>query len=133
MAKILIIGEHSSNREFIAETLAEEGHLVVAISNPALTGEVLTTLEPDLVLLDFLKSRMDLSDALEEIKKRDSHLPVLTFTSYGHYREEIRFEVTNGHGIKSFSLGMLKQKVAELIGQKPIRYFERARDHLLLS
>jgi DNA-binding NtrC family response regulator len=133
MAKILILGEYSSVREFMAEELAEEGHLVVAISNPALTGELLTTLEPDLVLLDFLKSRMDLWDALQEIKRRDSHLPVLAFTSYGHYREEIKFEVTNGYGIESFSLEILKQKVAELLGRNPIHDFERVKDHLLLG
>ena len=120
MAKILILGEYSSVRDFIAEELAGEGHLVAVIGNPALIGELLTTLEPDLVLLDFLKSRMDLWGVLEEIKKRDPHLPVLTFTSYGRYKEEIRFEVTNGNGIKSFSLEILKQKVAEVLMQKPI-------------
>jgi CheY-like chemotaxis protein len=132
MAKILILGEHPSAREFIAEELAGEGHLVAAISNPAMIGALLTTLEPDLVLLDFLKSRMDLWAASEEIKRRDPHLPVFTFTSYGRYKEKIRFEVMNGYGIKSFSLEILKQKVAELPGQDPIRDFEKTRDHLLL-
>jgi len=132
MAKILVVGEHPSVREFIAEDLAGEGHLVVAIGNPALIGELLTTLEPDLVLLDFLRSRMDLWGALGEIKRRDPHLPLLTFTSYGRYKEEIRFEVTNGHGSESFSLEILKQKVAELLGRDPIHDYERMRDHLLL-
>ncbi len=59
-------------------------------------------------------------------------LAVLTFTSYGRYKEEIRFEVTNGYKIKSFSLEILKQKVAELLGRKPIHDFERVRDHFLL-
>ena len=132
MAKILVVGEHPSVREFIAEDLAGEGHLVVAIGNPALIGELLATLEPDLVLLDFLRSRMNLWRALGEIKRRDSHLPVFTFTSYGRYKEEIRFEVMNGNGIESFSLEILKQKVAELLGRDPIHDFERMRDHLLL-
>ena len=132
MAKILVVGEHSSVREFIAEELAGEGHLVVAIGNPALIGELLTTLEPDLVLLDFLRSRMNLWRALGEIKRRDPHLPVFTFTSYGRYKEEITFEVMNGHGVKTFSLGILKQKVAELLGRKPMHDFERMKDHLLL-
>ncbi len=132
MAKILIMGELSSVREIMAEELAGEGHLVVAISSPALIEELLTTLEPDLVLLDFLKSRMDLWGALEEIKRRDPHLPILTFTSYGRYKEEIRFEVTNGYGIRSFSLEILKQKVAELLKRKPIQEFEGMRHDILL-
>ena len=132
MAKILIVGEFSSVREFIAEELAGEGHLVVAIGNPALIGELLTTLEPDLVLLDFLKSRMDLWAALEEIKRRDPHLPVLTFTSYGRYNEEVRFEVTNGNGIKSFPLEILKQKVAKVLMPTPIYGVDGVRRDLLL-
>lgn len=132
MDKILILCEDAGIREFIAEELAGEGHLVVAVSNPALIGELLSALEPDLVLLDFLKRRMELWGALEEIERRDPHPPVLTFTSYGRYKKEINFEVTNGYGIRSFSLEILKQKVAELLGRKPIHDFERGRDHLLL-
>ena len=132
MAKILLVGEDPRVREFIAEELAAEGNLVVAIGNPALIAELLITLEPDLVLLDFLPSRMNLWRAVGEIRRWDAHLPIFTFTSYSRYKEEIRFEVMNGHGIKSFSLEILKQKVAELLGQEPIHDFERMRDHLLL-
>jgi DNA-binding NtrC family response regulator len=132
MAKILIMGEHPSVREFIAEELAGKGHLVVAIGNPALIGELLPTLEPNLVLLDLLKSRMNLLRALGEIKRRDAHLPVFTFTSYGRYKEEIRFEVMNGSGVKSISLEILKQEVAERLGREPIHNSERMKDHLLL-
>ena len=132
MAKILVVGEHPSVREFIAEELAAEGHLVVAIGNPVLIGELLTTLEPDLVLLDFLRSRMNLWRALGEIKRRDAHLPVFTFTSYGRYKEEIRFEVMNGSGVKSITLEMLKEEVSMLLGREPIYGFGRLKDHLLL-
>ena len=132
MAKILVVGEHSRVREFLAEELAGEGHLVVAIGNPALIGELLTTLEPDLVLLDFLRSRMNLWRALGEIKRRNAHLPVFTFTSYGRYKEELRFEVMNGGGAKSISLEMLKQEVSMLLWQEPIYDFGRLKDHPLL-
>jgi len=132
MAKILVVGEDPSVREFIAEDLAGEGHLVVAIGNPGLIGELLTTLEPDLVLLDFLRSRMNLWRALGEIKRRDAHLPVFTFTSYGRYKEEIRFEVMNGSGVKSITLEMLKEEVSMLLGREPIYGFGRLKDHLLL-
>jgi CheY-like chemotaxis protein len=130
MAKILILSEDSNAREFIAEELAGEGHLVVAVGSPTLIGELLTTLEPDLVLLDFLQRRMDLGGALEEIKR--AHLPVFTFTSYGHYKEEIRFEVTSQFGIETFSLEILKQKVADLLKRNPIQKFGEVKHDLLL-
>ncbi len=132
MAKILILSEQPSVREFIAEELGGEGHVVVAIGSPALIGEELTTLEPDLVLLDFLRRRMDLRGVVEEIKRRDPHPPVFTFTSYGHYKEEIRFEVMNEFGIETFSLEILKQKVADLLKRKPIQKFGEVRRNLLL-
>ena len=53
MVKILLMGEDPSAREFIAEDLAGEGHLVATIGNPALIGELLITFDPDLVLLHF--------------------------------------------------------------------------------
>lgn len=43
MTKILIVGEDPSVREFMTKELAGEGRLVVAIGNPALIGELLTT------------------------------------------------------------------------------------------
>jgi len=125
MARILIMGESARVREALAEELAEEGHLVVAIGNPALIRELLTTLEPDLVLLDFYIHGMSQGDPSVEIKRQAPHLPV--FTSYGGYKGEIRLEMTGGYGMKSFSLETLKQKVAELLSPKPIRGFERAR------
>jgi CheY-like chemotaxis protein len=124
MRKILIVGEFSSVREFIAEELAGEGHLVAAISNPAMIGELLTTLEPDLVLLGFHIHGMDQWDASMEIKRQAPHLPVLTFTAYGIGKEKIRLIVRNGYEIKSFSLEILKQKVAELLRRKPIQDFK---------
>ncbi len=132
VAKILILGERPSAREFLAEELAGEGHLVVAIGSSALIRELLTTLAPDLVLLDFLRGKIDLWGALEEIKRRDPHPPVFTFTSYGLYKEEIRFEVTNEYEIEAFSLEILKQKVADLLRRKTIQQPERTDHDFLL-
>ena len=56
MTKILIVGKDPSVREVMAKELAGEGHLVVAIGNCDLIEEMLTTLEPEFVLLNF---RMD--------------------------------------------------------------------------
>jgi len=131
MAKILVIAEHSSIREFISEELAGEGHLVVTIGNPALIGELLSTLEPDLVLLDFHRSRMNLWRVLGEIKRRDAHLPVFSFTSYGRYKGKIRFKVMNGSGVKSIPPEILKQEVAEVVGREPVHDFDRMKGHLL--
>jgi CheY-like chemotaxis protein len=121
MAKILVMGEDPRSREFLAEELAGEGHNVVSIGNPVLLREVLTTLKPDLVLLGFHISGMDQWDASMEIKRQAPHLPVLTFTSYGLGKREIKLVMRSGYEIKSFPLEILKQKVSEAIRRKPVR------------
>ncbi len=131
MTKILIVGKDPSVREFMAEELAGEGHLVVAIGNPALIGEMLTTLEPELVLLDFHLSRMDRWNTLEMFKRRAPHPPVLTFTSYNGGKEEIRLEMADGYGIQRFSFETLKQKISELLRFKPIHGCEWVKEDLL--
>ena len=127
MGKILILGESAMVREFIARELADEGHIVVAIGNSALIGELLDTLEPDLVLLDSHPSRMDRSGVLEGIKRRAPQLPVLTFTSYDGTREEIRLEMMNRSESTRFSLEILKQKIAELPRKPLLPNFELTR------
>ncbi len=121
MANILIMGEDPRSRELLAEELASEGHNVVSIGNPVLLKEVLTTLKPDLVLLGFHINGMDQWDASMEIKRLAPHLPVLTFTSYGLSRREIKLIARDGYQIKSFPIETLKEKVSEAIRRKPVR------------
>ena len=132
MTKILIVGKDPSVREFMAEELAGEGHLVVTTGNPALIEELISTLEPELMLLDFNLSRMDLWNTMERLKKRGPRLPVLTFNSYNGGKEEIRLEMADGYGIQRFSLETLKQKIAELLRLKPIRGWEWVKEDLLV-
>jgi len=132
MAKILMIGEHASVRELIAEELAGAGYIVVAIGNPSLIGQLLTTLQPDLVLLDFHTNGINRWALLQEIKRQAPHLPVLTFAAYGSHREDVRLIIGNGFGIKSFSLDIFKEKIADLLSPTPIHGVDGVREGLSL-
>jgi DNA-binding NtrC family response regulator len=131
MAKILIVGKNNSAREVMAEELANEGYVVVMIGNPALIEELLATLEPDVVLLDLHIDAMDRWNVSMEIKKQAPPLPILTFASYGDAKGEINLIQENGYEIKSFSLEILKQKVAELLKLKPTQSLGGMRDDFL--
>ncbi len=133
MTKILIVGKAPDVREFMAEELAGEGHLVVTIGSPAMIGELLNTLEPSLILLDFDLSRMDRWNTLETFKRRALYPPVLTFTSYNGDKGKIRLEVADGYAIQRFSFETFKQKIPELLRLKPIHGCEWAKEDLLLS
>jgi len=124
MTTILIVGKDSTVREFMAEELAGEGHLVVTIGNLALIEELLSTLEPEMMLLDSNLIGMSHWSALESLNKRGSRLQVLTFFPYNGAKEEIRLEMADGYGIRRFSFETLKQKISELMRHKPIHEWE---------
>ncbi len=113
VAKILIIGKHANVREFVAETLAGAGNLVVAVGISGFSGELLNCLEPDLILLDFHLSRMNRWRVLGSLKN-SPRFPVLTYISENNEgKRKIRLEIPNCEE-KSFSLETLKKKVAAL-------------------
>jgi CheY-like chemotaxis protein len=132
MAKLLIIDECASVRELTAEELAGEGHLVVAIGSPTLSRELITTLEPDLVVLDLHMNRVDRWDVLEEIKRQAPYLPVIIFSSFDEGSKDPRLGGADGYVMKSFWFEKLKQKVAAVLHQRSIQLFEVRKDDIRL-
>ncbi len=113
MAKILIIGEYANIRTLLAEDLAGEGHIVAVTGTPALIGETLMSLEPDVILLDFRLNRIDQWWVLDEVKRQAPHLSVVPFTSY------ISSEENGGNSEAATRyLDTLKKKVTGILTEK---------------
>ena len=119
MKKILIIYDYASVRELLTEELAAEGHLVVPIGKPALAKEVISTLRPDLLLLNLHIDGKDRWDVLEEIKKQDPYLRVLVLRTHDGYQEDLRGSSADVYVIKNFRFEGLRQKVTEVLQRKP--------------
>jgi CheY-like chemotaxis protein len=120
MDKVLIVDGYSSVRELLAEELAGEGKMVVAVGNPASIPEILNTFEPDLVILDvFMNGKMKWS-VLQDIQKRSPQLPVLIFTTT-YPGSDPRLSRVEGWVIKSFIFDEVKQKINEVLKKKPLR------------
>jgi two-component system OmpR family response regulator len=120
MNKILIIHDDASVREPLAEELAADGHLVVPISEPSLAGQVIGTLRPDLLLLKLQMDGKDRWDVLNEVKTHDPNLRVLVLGTYAADQEDTCRSFTNVYVMKSFLFAQLREKVAEVLGLKPI-------------
>ncbi len=116
MAKVLLVSRYLRVREFIAEELAGRGHVVAAIGDPALIQRVLSTLEPELVLLDFHLNRVHGWEKFKKPRRRTLHPPVFTFSFYNGGQEKIRLKIAKGYRIEKFSLETLRQQVSELLG-----------------
>jgi len=83
---ILIVDDEADIRELVAGVLEDEGFetRLAASSDEAL--DALTARRPSLVLLDvwLQGSRLDGLELLEEIKRRDSTIPVLMISGHGN-------------------------------------------------
>jgi DNA-binding response OmpR family regulator len=120
MNKILIIHDDASVREPLAEELAADGHLVVPISEPSLARQVIDTLRPDLLLLKLQTGGKDRWDVLKEVKNHVPNLRVLVLGTYAADPEDLCSSFTDVYVVKSCLLGQLREKVAEVLGLKPI-------------
>ena len=75
--------------------------------------------KPDLVLLDLYLNGLEGWDVLREIKRKDSHVPVLIVTAYDNYVDDPRLSEADGYILKSFNnIENLKKKVVEILDRK---------------
>ena len=113
MTKVLIVDGYSSIRELLAEDLANEGNMVVAIGRTELVGEMIQTFEPDLVIMDPYLKGIIRWDVLEEIKNARPSLPILIFTAHC-LDGDPRLSRAEGCIIKSYFFDKLKQRMREI-------------------
>jgi two-component system OmpR family response regulator len=119
MDKILIVDGYPSVRELLAEELAGDGKMVVAIGNPASISEILDTFKPDLVILDvFMEGKMKWK-VVQDIREESPQLPVLIFTAT--YPEgDPRLFQAEGWVTKSFIFDELKEKINEVLKRRSL-------------
>ena len=111
-SKILVVDDEKHIRMLYQEELEAEGH-AVAISDGS--DDILALLErekPDLVILD-IKLGVDRSglDLLQDIRTRDTDLPVILSTAYDSFQHDLKSIAADYYVVKSVDLTELKAKV----------------------
>ncbi|MBO9711896.1 sigma-54 dependent transcriptional regulator [Sphingomonas sp.] len=83
---ILVVDDERDIRELVAGVLEDEGYVTRDAADSDAALEAIAERRPSLVLLDvwLQGSRLDGLDLLEEIKRRDSTLPVIVFSGHGN-------------------------------------------------
>ncbi len=117
MDRILIVDAYPTVRELLAEELAGEGHMVVAIGNPALISGLLYMFDPDLIVSDLYMGGKMRWNLLREIKRQKPQLPVVIFTS-AYPGRNVHFPRVEGWVIKTFMLDELKRKINEVLKRR---------------
>jgi CheY-like chemotaxis protein len=119
MTSILIVDDQPHVREFLSETLAQEGYQTTSIGDGESIWGQLKESRPDVVLLDLYLDGFKGWDILNDIKKKEPDLPVLILTAYDNFQEDPRLSQANGYVIKSFvALDKLKLKIADVLEWK---------------
>lgn len=116
MAKILILDESPSGRNFLAEELAGEGNVVLSTGKPDLILEEITAFNPEVAILDLFMKGQYRWDLLEDIKKKKAHLPLIIYSGYCP-KGDPHLTRIEGFIMKSLDLKELKHCISEILMQ----------------
>lgn len=81
--KILIVDDEPFNLDLLEQELTDLGYEVEKAGGGEEALEKLESLQPDLLLLDYMMPGMNGLDVLRELKKRRNNVPVIMITAYG--------------------------------------------------
>jgi len=82
MKTILFADDQKNIREYCRRALADEGYRVVVARDGIEALEMFLAETPDLAILDISMPRSNGLEALEQIKRRSPHIPVILFTAH---------------------------------------------------
>ncbi|MFH1673136.1 MAG: response regulator [Pseudomonadota bacterium] len=115
MARILVVDDQTCIQQFYQEELSEEGYAVAVADDLSQAMAQIEACPPDVVVLDLFLRGSNGWEALDMIKKNNSHLPVIISTAYDSYIEDPRLEEAEGYIVKSFDVTELKEKISETL------------------
>src|SRR5678809_1664886 len=84
--EVLVVDDEADIRELVSGVLEDEGYAVRTAADSTQTLEAFEERRPSMVLLDvwLQGSRLDGLQLLQEIKRRDSTIPVLMISGHGN-------------------------------------------------
>jgi DNA-binding NtrC family response regulator len=81
--KILLVDDEPLNLDLLEQELGELGYAIAKADGGRAALDMLATVSPDLILLDYQMPGMNGFEVLTEIKKKQADLPVIMITAYG--------------------------------------------------
>ena len=112
---IILVEDESHMRFLYSEELADEGYNVLALFNGYYIVDIIKCEHPDLVILDIKLLDYDGLDLLSDIRNKYYDLPVILFTAYDTFKEDMKSIAADHYVIKSYDLTELKTKIAMIL------------------
>ncbi|MGQ9920831.1 MAG: response regulator [Desulfobacca sp.] len=119
MPRILVVDDDTSLRVYLQEELQDMGYDVLTASSAPEALKIIEKEPVDLVILDIRMPGMTGIEALPRILGLKENLPIILNTAYSQYKDDFMAWAANAYVVKSFDLTELKEKIQELLPEKP--------------
>ncbi len=130
MARIAFVEDDASVREALAQTLANNGHEPIAVTDFAHATDALLGCSPDLVLLDLSLPGVDGTLLCREIRAR-SNVPIIVVTSRSGEVDEVMSMTLGADDFiaKPYSVHVLLARVEALLRRAGVTSSSPALEH----
>jgi len=119
MKNILIVDDNEDVRVLCERELSDEGYFTYSVSS-GLDALRFVNNNPhiDLIILDIKMPSLDGIEVLKRIRAKNSNTPIILYSDYTIYKDNLITWLANAYVIKSSNLKELKDKVRELLSFK---------------
>ena len=112
---IMVVDDEESVRVLIEEELEESGCKVILASSGFDALEKIKETIPDLIILDIKISGMDGIELLERIQEQSMDIPVILYTAYVEYKQNLVTWASNAYIVKPPYIEGLISKIKKLL------------------
>jgi DNA-binding response OmpR family regulator len=118
MSGILIVDDEPHLLLLYEKELRAAGYETMTAGTASQGLEYVTTMRPDLVVLDIRLPDMDGLELMRRILDHDSGLPVVLNTAYGRYRDDFKSWAADAYVTKSSDVSALVAAVRECLAAR---------------
>lgn len=115
MNTILIMDEDKVIRMLYADELSEEGYEVITCGDAAVLKKLISSKNPDLVVMEVLLGNLNGLDLLQDISHAYTGLPVILCTTRPVFREDPRSRAARDYVVKSSKINELKAVITNVL------------------
>ena len=127
--KILIVDDNANERKLLEQILTDEGYEVESSSDGKKALEIInanynTKQYPDMIISDISMPNMDGIEMLGKMLGIDSNMPVVLYTAYPNYKDNLLAWAAQGFVVKNSDPSKLLSKVKHVFEEKErnVRY-----------
>ena len=127
--KILVVDDNANERKLLEQILTDEGYEVESSSDGKKALEIInanynTKQYPDMIISDISMPNMDGIEMLGKMLGIDSNMPVVLYTAYPNYKDNLLAWAAQGFVVKNSDPSKLLSKVKHVFEEKErnVRY-----------